>query len=80
LPGGSFNSSAQGISSDGQVIVGFGTGPQGLEAFRWTEAMGMVGLGELPGGDHYSSAIATTADGSIIVGHSRTDLNTEAFI
>src|SRR5262245_25705618 len=49
-------SSALDVSADGSVVVGvsdFGSGP---EAFRWTEAGGMVGLGDLPGGDFWSLA------------------------
>jgi glyoxylase-like metal-dependent hydrolase (beta-lactamase superfamily II) len=33
------------------VIVGYGTTVLGDEAFRWTQATGLVGLGYLPGGD-----------------------------
>jgi probable HAF family extracellular repeat protein len=36
LPGGTFGSSAQAASRDGSVIVGYGNGPAGEEAFRWT--------------------------------------------
>ena len=72
------------VSADGSVVVGFGTGmghpgapPElapGREAFRWTQAGGMVGLGDLPGGHFLSTAHSTTADGSIIVGSSGTGL------
>jgi len=59
-----------GVSHDGQVIAGYGysssTGE--TEAFRWTEAEGMVGLGSLPGWDGQSNAQAVSADGSAIVG------------
>ncbi len=44
------NSSALGISSDGSVVTGEGISNSGWEAFRWTSAGGMVGLGDLPGG------------------------------
>ena len=50
------DSSALDVSADGSVVVGvsdFGSGP---EPFRWTEAEGMVGLGDLPGGDFWSLA------------------------
>jgi len=73
LPGGNWGS-ASGVSADGSVIVGdsaFSDYPAGdigwVEAFRWTEAEGVVGLGFLPG-DTYSAAYATSADGSIVVG------------
>jgi len=46
----------------------------------WTEAGGMVGLGELPGGAFDSSAMAISADGSIVVGESSVDSGGGAFI
>ncbi len=62
LPGGptTSGSTANAASSDGSVIVGYGTAagrpiPSGgstaltQEAFRWTAATGMVSLGVLPG-------------------------------
>ncbi|MCO6044062.1 hypothetical protein NG895_09085 [Aeoliella sp. ICT_H6.2] len=71
LPGATNNSSANGISADGNVVVGSSDNAAGdNEAYRWTEADGMVGLGDLPGGDFDSRAADTTADGSIVVGRS----------
>ena len=68
LPGGSFSSHALGISADGSVVVGRGNSssetsdPFGTyEAFRWTEAGGMVGLGDLTGGGFGSLAHSTSA-------------------
>ncbi len=65
-------SEAYAASADGAVIVGLSrsmaSSNSGWEAFRWTQAGGMVGLGDLPGGAVLSAAYATTADGSIIVG------------
>lgn len=59
------------VSADGTVIVGSAVDADGqLEAFRWTEAAGMVGLGSLPGGDAWSVAYAVSSDGSTIVGQS----------
>ena len=52
---------AEGVSADGQVIVGMLFTPAGNEAFRWTSAGGMQVLG--PG-----TANATSADGSVVVG------------
>lgn len=69
--------SAAGVSADGTVVVGAGgTGwyewdvaaPSSSEAFRWTAAGGMVGLGALPG--TYSRATAVSADGSVVIGQS----------
>ena len=73
LPGGSFGSSAAAVSADGSVVVGTSTSasmtkPAGGEAYLWTEAGGMVGLGTL-GID--SGATAISADGSIFVGNAR---------
>lgn len=75
LPGGAFSSDAAGISADGLVVVGSSSytynvfGHSLSEAFRWTLADGMVGLGRLSGG-HFSQSYASAAsgDGSVIVG------------
>jgi probable HAF family extracellular repeat protein len=75
LPGGPFGSYAYGISADGGTIVGISySGPDEQQAFRWTAANGMVGLGFLPpqpGLTRYSVAEAVSADGTVIVGESR---------
>lgn len=79
LPGGRHESFANAISRDGRVVVGRGTslavnGTSQSEAFRWTVAEGMIGLGALPGaaenGSINSNAAAVSADGSVIVGQS----------
>jgi probable HAF family extracellular repeat protein len=41
------------------------------EAFRWTQATGMVGLGDLPGSVFSSQAHEVSADGFVVVGSSR---------
>jgi probable HAF family extracellular repeat protein len=70
LPGGTFSSSAKGISADGKVIVGFGTTSYGEEAFRWTEETGMVSLGNLPDKSFKKSWVnKVSADGNVIVGY-----------
>ena len=56
------------VSGDGSVVVGV-SGGLGGEAFRWTAAGGMVGLGRRPG-DYYSYARGVNADGSVVVGGS----------
>ena len=48
---GILNSEARAVSADGTVVVGMSNVNSGLEAFRWTLASGMVGLGDLPGGN-----------------------------
>ncbi|MFN7247936.1 MAG: PEP-CTERM sorting domain-containing protein [Microcystis sp.] len=71
LPGGSFSSEAYGVSANGSVVVGTGYGATGSQAFRWTQATGMVGLGYLSGdGGHgrESRAYGVSADGSVVVG------------
>ena len=78
LPGGgpsanlNAGSNALGISADGSVVVGYSNIPNvngGYEAFRWTQATGMVGLGDLPGGIFDSKATGVSADGSVVVGN-----------
>ena len=78
LPGGSNFSSAHGSALGGAVIVGASRssnapfGGQRAEAFRWSSATGMVGLGDLPGGDFNSFANGCSADGNVVVGGSNT--------
>ncbi len=78
LPGGfpAANSLANAMSADGSVIVGratSGNATSGGEAFRWTQAGGMAGLGDLPGGNFQSEATAVSADGSVVAGQSRSE-------
>ncbi len=57
-----------GISNDGSVIVGRGSGGSaGSGALRWTEATGLVDLGTL-GSPGVTQAEAVSADGSVVVG------------
>ncbi|MHC4676046.1 MAG: PKD domain-containing protein, partial [Planctomycetota bacterium] len=65
---------------DSSVIVGYMLGSSGQEAFRWTEATGVIGLGDLVGGRFLSHADDITDDGSVIVGFSETALGLEAVI
>ncbi len=69
-------SRAEAISADGSTIIGecrSNNSQNGLEAFRWTQAGGMVGLGDLSGGSFQSFAYACSADGSVIVGMATID-------
>ena len=70
-PNGGTSSTSNGVSTDGSVVVGQSTysTPFAFEAFSWTQASGMIGLGFLPGGAQ-SSANAVSADGSTVVGFS----------
>lgn len=75
LPGGE---GSFGVDADltGSVIVGrayIGLQEQQRQAFRWTEAGGMVGLGYTRPGNITSEARAVSADGLTIVGDSGTD-------
>lgn len=71
IPGGVFNSIAEGVSEDGSVVVGWGQPASGVEAFRWTAATGLEGLGDLPGGLFSSEASGVSRDGAVIVGRGR---------
>ena len=46
LPDGEFGSSASAVSADGSVVVGSSSSKNGPEAFRWTIAKGIEGLGQ----------------------------------
>jgi len=69
LPGGNF-SQGKDISADGSIVIGQSASTDGFQAFRWTEAGGMVGLGFLSPAAPDSDAWGISADGSIIVGES----------
>jgi probable HAF family extracellular repeat protein len=73
---------AQGVSANGQVIVGFALTSTGsnTQAFRWTAATGLEGLGDPPTGIADSSAYAISADGNTIVGRIANANRLSAFI
>ncbi len=81
LPGET-RSFAWGISGDGSVVVGHAeTGTVTGEAFRWTAATGMKGIGKLTPGSTISMALAVSRDGMTIVGENWNEfLNTDAFV
>ena len=69
LPGALPTSNANGVSGDGQVVVGEAPNAAGAaRGFRWTREGGMVDLGELPGMITLG-AVAASYDGSVIVGN-----------
>ena len=74
-------SRAEDVSADGSIVVGtLLDHPVYIdEAFRWTDAGGIVGLGTLPGGIA-SRARGVSADGSIVVGDSAQNSVAEAFL
>ncbi len=67
LPGGFFSSHAYAVSADGSTVVGQGLSPSPIydEAFRWTQADGMVALDS----SHPRMPFAVSADGSVVVGY-----------
>ena len=84
VPDGYFTSEAYGVSGDGKVVIGTSMGGTGFQAIRWTEAGGMVGLGDLPGEvtpgiDQSGFARATSFDGSVVVGYGSTNAGREGF-
>jgi probable HAF family extracellular repeat protein len=80
LPTGGVESQGVGLSADGSAAVGWNNALDAdfnlsQQAFRWTAATGMVGLGFLPdSGDTFSQAFAVSGDGAIVVG-TATDAN-----
>ena len=86
LPGFTVSSEARGASLQGTFVTGCGTSDEAVEeltdvqeAFRWSMAGGMQGLGDLPGGAFRSCGLAISADGSTVVGIGRTERGDEAF-
>jgi probable HAF family extracellular repeat protein len=76
--GGTY-SSANSISADGSVIIGYSNTSLGqTHAFRWTNNV-MTDLGTLGGTNSFASSIS--ADGSVIIGNSDTSFGqTHAFL
>ena len=74
---GFVSSSANGVSANGSVVVGYGRTPAGqTQAFRWSQGGGMVGLGWTGG---YSSASAVSANGLVTVGEAASSSDVQAF-
>lgn len=65
LSGGNY-SAATAISKDGTTIVGGSQSSFGSEAFRWTSATGMVGLGSF-NTPYISEARGVSHDGSVVI-------------
>jgi len=81
LANGHFASYAFATSGDYKrlVVVGVGSSGSGLEAFYWTPASGMVGMGDLTDDIFHSGAFGVSADGLVIVGSGTSDSGGEAF-
>lgn len=72
---------AYAVSADGSVVVGHSSSTSRDEAFRWTRATGMVGLGDLPStaeDGSMGSAFGVSADGSVVVGRGHSPNGFEA--
>lgn len=68
------------VSPDGSTVVGQRLAMyEYTEAVRWTEAEGVVGLGNLPGYQASSRALNASYDGSVVVGLGTSDDASEAF-
>lgn len=98
LGAGGLWSYAYGVSADGLVVVGTSTNGTTIvsgniispqeEAFRWTEAGGMVSVADwltaagvsLAGWTRLSHAASTNLDGSVVVGHGGSVNGLEAYI
>ncbi|HUD71785.1 MAG TPA: thrombospondin type 3 repeat-containing protein [Dongiaceae bacterium] len=68
LPGGSFDSTAFGVSADGRVVVGQGSSALGLEAVVWMPGAGPLSLGPSPGNQFGAIAQAASDDGIFVIG------------
>lgn len=78
-PNGVVSSYAMCASAGGASVAGYMNLVDHAEAFVWSEATGMIGLGAPPGGELGSFSIAMTPDASVIVGEVTTANGTEAF-
>ena len=64
-----YDTSAYGISADGNVIVGEGNSTLGVQyAWYWTPAVGQLQQVPVPGSPYTSSARGVTGDGKVVVG------------
>jgi len=73
------SSIAQGVSSDGSIIVGYQNVSADQIAFRWSAATGAVNIGDLLGGQTSGRANDVSADGSVAVGLSFSSEGAQAF-
>ena len=71
-------SSAWGVSGDGDVIVGATSTTNGYEAYRMINGQ-VIPIGDLPGGAVNGGAFGVSADGSTVVGVGESDNGDEAF-
>lgn len=69
------NSSARLVSDDGSAVAGYGYTTSTTSVFHWTQATGMVDIGNF--GGTYTSLSAMSGDGTVLVGASYTVDNAE---
>ena len=71
LPGGGVESKTYGMSGDGRTVVGYSESSPYDEAFRWTDANGMVGLGDFdPNATQpRSESWGASYNGTVVVGY-----------
>src|SRR5690606_5471979 len=79
---GGWDSRATAVSADGSTVVGSSwRSDENEEAFRWTQAGGMQGLGFLDGEKTFSYALDVSGEGSVVVGKAiAVDFPSSAFI
>jgi hypothetical protein len=71
VPGFEFATGQARLASNGGALIsGNGRGTSGPEAWIWTQAGGMVGIGDLAGGIFESRIASMSPDGSILLGAS----------
>jgi probable HAF family extracellular repeat protein len=71
LPGSSTSFIVKGLSPNGQWVVGFSESAEGTQAVVWSEATGLIALGDLPGGEFLSMGEAVADNGTVVGrGHS----------
>lgn len=78
LPGGIVNSVADGVSGDGNVVVGNSSAGSGTRAFRWRKGASIAFLPIPPDFAAFGSAVDANFDGSVIVGSNTLTTGREA--
>lgn len=80
ISGSDQHSASLGVSPDGSVVVGQSKSILGSEAFIWTAAVGIQGLGDFPGGQFTSNAPEASVNGQVVVGSGTNSVDSsEAF-
>jgi probable HAF family extracellular repeat protein len=68
---------ASAVSADGRVVVGATRSEGYFSIFRWTQAGGMVHVGNLNLNGGYAYGLQTNSDGSVVVGGAYNGVNQE---